>query len=46
LNEGKPVRNPFGAPTAEEKKTARYFHYFVREDDEPQPIPKFTAQEI
>jgi len=34
-NEGKPVRNLFGAATAKEKKTARYFHYFVREDDKP-----------
>ena len=45
-NEGKPIRNPFGAPTVEEKKTTRCFHYFVWEDDKPWPIPKFMAQAI
>lgn len=45
-NEGKPIRNTFGAPMAEEKKTACYFHYFVREDEKPWPIPKFMAQAI
>ncbi|KAJ8429185.1 hypothetical protein Cgig2_028758 [Carnegiea gigantea] len=42
-NEGKPIKNPFREPTAEEKKTARYFHYYVREDDKPRPIPKFMV---
>ena len=45
-NEGKPIRNPFGAPTAEDKKTVRYFHYFVWEDEKPRPIQKFMAQAI
>ncbi|KAJ8425845.1 hypothetical protein Cgig2_033940 [Carnegiea gigantea] len=37
---------PFRAPTVEEKKMAHYFHYFIREDDKPWPIPKFMAQAI
>ncbi|KAJ8426754.1 hypothetical protein Cgig2_029423 [Carnegiea gigantea] len=45
-NEGKPMRNPFGEPTAEERKTARYFQFHIREDDRPRPIPKFMAQAI
>ena len=45
-NEGKPVKNPFGAPTVEERKTARYFHYFILEDDKPWRIPKFLAHAI
>ncbi|KAJ8419943.1 LOW QUALITY PROTEIN: hypothetical protein Cgig2_020753 [Carnegiea gigantea] len=44
-NDGKPVKNPFRAPTAEEKKTARYFYYFIWEDDGPLPIPKFMRIE-
>jgi len=31
---------------ADEKKTARYFHYYIREDDKPRHIPKFKAQAI
>ena len=46
MNEGKPIRNPFGEPTAEERKTACYFHYYIWEDDKPWPIPKFMAQAI
>ena len=42
-NEGKPVRNPFGEPTTEERKTARYFQFYIQEDDKPRPIPKFMA---
>ncbi|KAJ8428264.1 hypothetical protein Cgig2_000326 [Carnegiea gigantea] len=45
-NEGKPIKNPFRAPTAKEKKTAYYFLYFFQEDDKPRPIPKFIAQAI
>ena len=45
-NEGKSVRNPFGEPMAEERKMAHYFHYWIREDDKPRPIPKFMEQAI
>jgi len=45
-NEGNPIRNPFRASTAGEKKTACYFHYFVREDSKPRPIPKFMTHAI
>lgn len=45
-NEGKPVRNPFGEPTAEERRTARYFMFYIREDDRPRPIPRFMSQAI
>ncbi|KAJ8432914.1 hypothetical protein Cgig2_004588 [Carnegiea gigantea] len=45
-NEGKPVRNPFGEPTTEERHTARYFMFYIREDDKPQPIPRFMTQAI
>ena len=45
-NEGKLVRNPFGEPTTEERKTARYFQFYIREEDKPWPIPKFMAQAI
>ena len=45
-NEGKPARNPFGEPTAEERRIARYFQFYIREDDKPRPIPKFVAQAI
>jgi len=34
-NEGKPVKNPFGEPMAEERKTARYFQFYMWEDDKP-----------
>ena len=33
--EGKLLRNPFGEPMAEERKTSHYFRYWVREDDKP-----------
>jgi len=45
-NKGKPIRNLFREPTAKEKKMACYFHYYVREDDKPRPVPKFMAQTI
>jgi len=45
-NECKPLSNPFGEPTAEERKMAHYFQFYIREDDRPQPIPKFMAQAI
>ena len=45
-NEGKLIRKPFRAATAEEKKTARYFYYFIQKDDRPRPIPKFMVQTI
>ena len=45
-NEGKPVRNPFGEPMADEQRTARYFQFYIHEDDKPRPIPKFMAQAI
>jgi len=45
-NEGKPVRNPFGEPTADERRTARYFQFYIRENDKPRPILKFMAQAI
>jgi len=44
--EGKPVMNPFGKPTAEERKTACYFQFYIRKDDKSWPIPKFMAQAI
>ncbi|KAJ8433142.1 hypothetical protein Cgig2_007106 [Carnegiea gigantea] len=34
-NENKPVRNSFGEPTAEERRTTRYFQFYIREDDKP-----------
>ncbi|KAJ8431148.1 hypothetical protein Cgig2_026745 [Carnegiea gigantea] len=45
-NEGKPVRNPFGEPMAEERKMACYFQFYIRKEDKPRPIPKFIAQVI
>jgi len=42
-NKGKPVRNLFVVPTTEERKMARYFQFYVWEDDKPQPIPMFMA---
>jgi len=45
-NEGKPIRNPFGEPKAEERRMVRYFMFYVREDDMPQPVPRFMTQEI
>jgi len=44
--EGKANQESLWAPTAEEKKMTHYFHYFVREDDKPRPIPKFMVQVI
>ena len=40
------MRNPFGEPTAEERRTAYYFQFYIWEDDKPRPIPKFMAQAI
>jgi len=31
---------------ADERKTAYYFQFYIRGDDEPWPIPKFMAQAI
>jgi len=45
-NEGKPMRNPFGKPTTDERRTACYFRFYIREDDKLRPIPKFMAQAI
>ncbi|KAJ8419891.1 hypothetical protein Cgig2_017701 [Carnegiea gigantea] len=45
-NKGKPVRNPFREPTVDERRTARYFQFYLHEDDEPRPIPKFMVQAI
>ena len=45
-NEGKRVRSPFGKPTAEERRTARYFMFYIREDDRPRPIPRVMTQAI
>ncbi|KAJ8434783.1 hypothetical protein Cgig2_033733 [Carnegiea gigantea] len=42
-NEGKPVRNPYRELTEAKKRAARYFHFYVQEDDRPRPIPKFMA---
>jgi len=30
----------------EERKTARYFQFYIRDDVKPRPIPKFMAQVI
>ena len=40
------MRNPFKEPTAEERRTTRYFQFYIRDDDKPQPIPKFMARAI
>jgi len=40
------VRHPFGEPTADERRTARYFQFYIHKDDKPRPIPKFMAQAI
>ncbi|KAJ8419343.1 hypothetical protein Cgig2_003520 [Carnegiea gigantea] len=45
-NEGKPIRQPFGEPTAEERQTARYLMFYIHDDDRPRPIPRFMAQAI
>jgi len=45
-NEGQPVWNPFGEPTADERRTTRYFQFYICEDNKPRPIPKFMAQAI
>ncbi|KAJ8419987.1 hypothetical protein Cgig2_025350 [Carnegiea gigantea] len=45
-NEGKPVRSPFWEPIVEEQRTARYFMFYIREDDRPRPIPRFMTQAI
>ncbi|KAJ8449495.1 hypothetical protein Cgig2_002292 [Carnegiea gigantea] len=45
-NEGKPIRKPFGEPTTDERRTTRYFQFYIREDDKPRPIPKFMGQAI
>ncbi|KAJ8431187.1 hypothetical protein Cgig2_010219 [Carnegiea gigantea] len=45
-NEGKPIKNSFREPTAEERKRACYFQFYIQEDDKPRPIPKFMAQMI
>jgi len=45
-SEGKPVRNPFGEPTADERRITRYFQFYTRKGDKPRPIPKFMAQAI
>ncbi|KAJ8435521.1 hypothetical protein Cgig2_032108 [Carnegiea gigantea] len=45
-SKSKQIRNPFEAPTAEEKKMTRYFYYFVQEDDKPRPVLKFMVQAI
>ncbi|KAJ8425252.1 hypothetical protein Cgig2_015859 [Carnegiea gigantea] len=45
-NEGKPIKNPFGEPFDEERRTARYFLYYIRPDDCPKPIPKFIVEVI
>ena len=38
------MRSPFGEPTADERRTARHFQFYVREVDKPQRIPKFMTQ--
>ena len=40
------MRNPFGEPTTDERRTVRYFQFYIGEDDKPWPIPKFMAQAI
>ena len=40
------MKNLFGEPTAKERKTTRYFQFYIREDERPRPIPKFMAQAI
>jgi len=45
-NDGKPVLNSFGEPTDAEKMMARYFHFYAREDDRPEPIPSFIARVV
>ncbi|KAJ8436354.1 hypothetical protein Cgig2_009919 [Carnegiea gigantea] len=35
-NDEKLVRSPFSEPTAKETKTARYFQYYLQEDDRPE----------
>ncbi|KAJ8426959.1 hypothetical protein Cgig2_027683 [Carnegiea gigantea] len=42
-NKRKFVHNPCGEMIDAEKRTARYFHFYVREDDHPRPILSFTA---
>ncbi|KAJ8444805.1 hypothetical protein Cgig2_014994 [Carnegiea gigantea] len=45
-NEEKRVRNPLGESSDEEQKMARYFLYYIREDDCLRPVPKFMAEVI
>ncbi|KAJ8442187.1 hypothetical protein Cgig2_005127 [Carnegiea gigantea] len=33
-------------PTADERQTAYYFQFYIREDDRPRSIPRFIAQAI
>ena len=40
------MRNPFGEPMANERRTAAYFQFYIREDNKPWPISKFIAQAI
>jgi len=37
------MQNPFEESTANEKRTTRYFQFYIREDDKPRPIPEFMA---
>ncbi|KAJ8427763.1 hypothetical protein Cgig2_024307 [Carnegiea gigantea] len=46
LQEGKPICNPYGEPTEVKERAAHYFHFYVREDDRPRPIPKFISQVV
>ncbi|KAJ8429329.1 hypothetical protein Cgig2_026559 [Carnegiea gigantea] len=41
-----PCGTLFGEPTADEWRTARYFQFYIRENDKPRPVPKFMAQAI
>lgn len=45
-NDEKPCKEAIGIPSPEEKVTAEYFRYYVREDDRPRPLPRFMSAQI